>query len=108
MFCILSNSFILLLQWYEQPAVMDKAGEILNYIFTGIFFIEAAIKIIAVEPRIYFNDGWNTFDTVVVIGSFVSIFVSANTSLSIRGTFTILRSFRILRLLRLIKRGNSL
>ena len=66
MFCILSNSFILLLQWYEQPAVMDKAGEILNYIFTGIFFIEAAIKIIAVEPRIYFNDGWNTFDTVVV------------------------------------------
>lgn len=88
--------------------MMDKAGEILNYIFTGIFFIEAVIKMIAVEPRIYFDDGWNTFDTVIVVGSAVSIFVSANSSLSIRGSFTILRIFRVLRLLRLIKRGNSL
>jgi hypothetical protein len=45
---------------------------------------------------------------VIILGSFISIFISANTSLEIKGVITILRSFRILRLLRLIKRGQSL
>jgi hypothetical protein len=83
-------------------------AEILNYIFTVIFFIEAACKLIAFTPRVYFSEGWNIFDFVIILGSFVSIFISANTSLEIRGAITILRSFRILRLLRLIKRGKSL
>jgi hypothetical protein len=80
----------------------------MNYIFTSIFSIEAIIQLIAIEPRVYFSDGWNIFDTVIILGSVLSIFISANTSLEIRGVITILRSFRILRLLRLIKRGNSL
>ena len=63
---------------------------------------------IAVEPRLYFSDSWNIFDLIIIIGSVASIFISANTSLAIKGVITILRSFRILRLLRLIKRGNSL
>jgi hypothetical protein len=63
---------------------------------------------IAIEPRAYFTDGWNIFDLVIIIGSVVSIFISANSSLAIKGVITILRSFRILRLLRLIKRGHSL
>jgi hypothetical protein len=66
------------------------------------------IKLIAIEPRVYFSEGWNIFDFVIIIGSFISIFISANTSLELRGAITILRSFRILRLLRLIKRGKSL
>ena len=45
---------------------------------------------------------------MIILGSFISIFISANTSLEIKGVITILRSFRILRLLRLIKRGQSL
>ena len=80
----------------------------MNYIFTAIFSIEAIIQLIAIEPRVYVSDGWNIFDTVIILGSILSIFISANTSLEIRGVITILRSFRILRLLRLIKRGNSL
>jgi hypothetical protein len=80
----------------------------MNYVFTSIFSIEAIIQLIAIEPRVYFSDGWNIFDTVIILGSVLSIFISANTSLEIRGVITILRSFRILRLLRLIKRGNSL
>jgi voltage-gated sodium channel len=60
---------------------------------------------IAIEPRVYFSDGWNIFDLVIIVGSVISIFISANTSLAIKGVITILRSFRILRLVRLIKRG---
>lgn len=83
-------------------------AEILNYIFTAIFIAEAIIKLIGFGPKIYFSEGWNKFDFTIIVGSFISIFISANTSLEIRGTITIMRSFRILRLLRLISRGKSL
>jgi len=97
-----------MVKWYEEPYIVEYINEILNYIFTAVFFTEAIIKIIAIAPRVYFTDGWNIFDTIIILGSFISIFISANTSLEIKGVITILRSFRILRLLRLIKRGNSL
>jgi voltage-gated sodium channel len=84
---------------------MDQVGEYLNYVFTAIFSVEAIIQMIAIEPRVYFSDGWNIFDLVIIVGSVISIFISANTSLAIKGVITILRSFRILRLVRLIKRG---
>jgi hypothetical protein len=83
-------------------------GEYCEYIFTGFFMLEALIKVISLEPRGYFRDGWNIFDFILVIGSFISLFISKNTSVSIKGTFTILRSFRVLRLLRLLKRARSL
>lgn len=66
------------------------------------------IKVLSLGCREYFHEGWNVFDSIVIFGSFVSIFVSANSSFSLKGVFTILRSFRVLRLLRLIKRGSSL
>jgi hypothetical protein len=97
-----------MIKWYREPASVDRIQEILNYVFTAIFLAEAIIKIIGIAPRVYFSDGWNIFDTVIILGSFISIFISANTSLEIKGVITILRSFRILRLLRLIKRGHSL
>jgi hypothetical protein len=106
--CIIANTLVLMVRWYEEPYIVEFMNEILNYIFTAVFIIEAVIKIIAIAPRVYFSDGWNIFDTIIIMGSFVSIFISANTSLEIKGVITILRSFRILRLLRLIKRGNSL
>lgn len=108
MIIIVLNTLVLFLKWYEQPKEVDQVAEILNYIFTAIFFTEAIIRIIAISPKLYFSEGWNIFDFVIVLGSFLSIFVSANTSLEIRGAITIMRSFRILRLLRLIKRGKSL
>ena len=105
---IILNTVVLFLKWYEELAFVQQLGEDLNYIFTAIFLTEAVIRIIAVSPKTYFKDGWNIFDFVIIIGSFVGIFVSSSSSLGIKGTITILRSFRILRLLRLIKRGKSL
>jgi Ion transport protein len=106
--CILLNTFILLFKWYEQPIFMDRIAEWLNYGFTAIFLFEAVFKIVGIGYKEYFEDGWHIFDTIIIMGSFISIFISANTSLEIRGALSILRSFRILRLLRLIKRGKSL
>lgn len=50
--------------------------EILNYIFTVIFIFEVMVKNLALGPRLYFNDNWNTFDFVIISGSFAGIFIS--------------------------------
>ena len=48
--------------------------EMLNYIFAGIFTIEAIIKIVALG-RFYFKDNWNLFDLVVVIVTLLGIII---------------------------------
>lgn len=63
------------------------------------------IKIIGQGLAVFFREGWNTFDFIVAITSGLSILVSSQTSLEIKGAVTLLRSFRILRILRLLKRG---
>jgi Ion transport protein len=79
--------------------------ENINYVFTAIFALEVIIKLIGQGFKPYFSDGWNTFDCLVAVASGLSIIVSAHTSLSIKGALTLLRTFRILRILRLLKRG---
>jgi voltage-gated sodium channel len=68
------------------------------------------VKIIALGPKLYFNDGWNVFDFIIVIGSIGGIFISNHTQLKISGTTSVLRAFRIfriLRIMRLIKRAGK-
>jgi hypothetical protein len=83
---------------------IKSVREVLNQIFTAIFTVEAIIRLLALGWRNYFKDGWNIFDFLIALGSVIGIFVSMSTSVQIRGTST-LRAFRILRLLRLLKRG---
>eukprot|EP00602_Paraphysomonas_sp_CaronLab_P000749 CAMPEP_0185028382 /NCGR_PEP_ID=MMETSP1103-20130426/14005_1 /TAXON_ID=36769 /ORGANISM="Paraphysomonas bandaiensis, Strain Caron Lab Isolate" /LENGTH=1046 /DNA_ID=CAMNT_0027562775 /DNA_START=74 /DNA_END=3211 /DNA_ORIENTATION=+ len=66
---------------------------ILDTIIRYIFTIEVAVKLIAEEltPWVYFNNNWNTFDFIVVVGSYVS------------GGGSIIVMLRLLRLLRVLK-----
>jgi hypothetical protein len=52
--CIILNTLVLMVKWYREPDIIQNISEILNYIFTAIFFVEAFIKIIAIAPRVYF------------------------------------------------------
>lgn len=49
-------------------------NDIINYIFSSIFAIEAIIKIIALR-KTYFYDGWNIFDFFIVILTFVVLII---------------------------------
>ena len=77
----MANTVILMFKWYESEPYVEQTTEILNYIFTAFFIIEAAIKLISIDLKIYFSEGWNVFDTVIITGSFASIFISADTTL---------------------------
>jgi voltage-dependent calcium channel L type alpha-1D len=102
--CIVLNTIVLMCKWYNQPTNVSSATDYINYAFTGIFALEAIIKIIALG-KIYFNDKWNIFDFIIVIGTFASLFISANTSLSLNGATSIMRTFRVGRIFRLVKRA---
>ena len=63
-----------------------------NYFFTAIFGVEAAMKMMAMSPKYYFQEGWNIFDFIIVALSLFELVVATETS-----GLSVLRSFRLVR-----------
>ncbi|XP_006733498.1 sodium channel protein type 5 subunit alpha-like [Leptonychotes weddellii] len=77
----------------EAMEMLKKEHEV----FTGIFTAEMTFKIIALDPYYYFQQGWNIFDSIIVILSLMEL------GLSRMGNLSVLRSFRLLRVFKLAK-----
>ncbi|XP_033633746.1 sodium channel protein 1 brain-like isoform X2 [Asterias rubens] len=92
--CILLNTVFLMLDHHNINAEMDNVLDIGNKVFTVIFTIECGLKLIALEVK-FFKGGWNVFDLVIVIFSLMDLFLSSIPGLSV------LRTFRLLRILKL-------
>ncbi|XP_061113054.1 voltage-dependent L-type calcium channel subunit alpha-1D-like [Conger conger] len=107
---IILNTLCLAIQHYGQSHVFNSAMDILNMVFTGVFTVEMLLKLIAFKPRGYFTDAWNVFDALVVIGSVVDIVLSEidNTEDSSRISITFFRLFRVMRLVKLLSRGEGI
>uniref|UniRef100_A0A8B9FWX6 Voltage-dependent L-type calcium channel subunit alpha n=1 Tax=Amazona collaria TaxID=241587 RepID=A0A8B9FWX6_9PSIT len=58
----------------------------------------------------YFSDAWNTFDSLIVIGSIVDVVLSEadNSEDSARISITFFRLFRVMRLVKLLSRGEGI
>ena len=105
MACIIGNTIVLAVKWYMMPQIVIDVVEILNYVFMVIFTLEAIIKIFAMRSN-YFKDSWNIFDFVVVVLTAVILAISfAGIGGNLGVTSTILRSLRIGRIFRLVKRA---
>uniref|UniRef100_A0A673TQM7 Sodium channel protein n=1 Tax=Suricata suricatta TaxID=37032 RepID=A0A673TQM7_SURSU len=95
--CIIVNTIFLALEHYK----MDQSFELMlytgNVVFTGIFMAEMVLKIIALDPYSYFSRGWNIFDSVVALLSFVDVMSSQKPSP------LFLRFLRVLRVFKLAK-----
>ncbi|RLN94713.1 hypothetical protein BBJ28_00006176 [Nothophytophthora sp. Chile5] len=79
-----------------SPEVTDVLGGLLSGLDTAIlvvFTAEVILKLLSegLEPWQYFRSAWNTFDCIIVVGSFT------------RGTGGMLTMLRLLRLLRVLK-----
>ena len=79
---IILNTIVLGLKWYGEPDELPDILEIINYVFAGIFTVEAFIKIVALDKD-YFRDGWNVFDFVIVIGTYIGVIVNFTTNVSV-------------------------
>ncbi|XP_072566206.1 voltage-dependent L-type calcium channel subunit alpha-1C isoform X1 [Paramormyrops kingsleyae] len=73
---ILLNTICLAMQHHGQSPSFNKAMNVLNMLFTGLFTVEMILKLIAFKPRGYFSDPWNVFDFLIVIGSIIDVILS--------------------------------
>uniref|UniRef100_A0A3Q1AMK9 Voltage-dependent L-type calcium channel subunit alpha n=1 Tax=Amphiprion ocellaris TaxID=80972 RepID=A0A3Q1AMK9_AMPOC len=107
---IMLNTLCLAVQHYGQSTLFNYVMDILNMVFTAVFTVEMVLKLIAFKPRGYFGDAWNVFDALVVIGSIVDIVLSEidNTEDSARISITFFRLFRVMRLVKLLSRGEGI
>uniref|UniRef100_A0A3B4UKG0 Voltage-dependent L-type calcium channel subunit alpha n=1 Tax=Seriola dumerili TaxID=41447 RepID=A0A3B4UKG0_SERDU len=107
---IMLNTLCLAVQHYGQSTTFNYVMDILNMVFTAVFTVEMVLKLIAFKPRGYFGDAWNVFDALVVIGSIVDIVLSEidNTEDSARISITFFRLFRVMRLVKLLSRGEGI
>uniref|UniRef100_A0AAQ5YTV4 Voltage-dependent L-type calcium channel subunit alpha n=1 Tax=Amphiprion ocellaris TaxID=80972 RepID=A0AAQ5YTV4_AMPOC len=121
---ILGNTLTLAVQHYEQSKLFTSIMDILNMIFTVVFTIEMIIKLLALRAHHYFIDPWNSFDALIVVGSVLDIAVSefsvsfvsplnyhviSNLTRRIgKVSITFFRLFRVLRLVKLLSKGEGI
>uniref|UniRef100_A0A4W6E046 Voltage-dependent L-type calcium channel subunit alpha n=1 Tax=Lates calcarifer TaxID=8187 RepID=A0A4W6E046_LATCA len=109
---ILGNTLTLAVQHYEQSKLFTSIMDILNMIFTVVFTIEMIIKLLALRAHHYFIDPWNSFDALIVVGSVLDIAVSeakhSHCRESGKVSITFFRLFRVLRLVKLLSKGEGI
>lgn len=110
------------MKFYRQPKEYTEVLDILNMIFTAVFALEFIFKLAAFRFKNYFGDAWNVFDFIIVLGSFIDIVYSEVNSLSMmtkestsggKQTGSIIsinffRLFRVMRLVKLLARGEGI
>nr|XP_043882709.1 calcium channel, voltage-dependent, N type, alpha 1B subunit, a isoform X4 [Solea senegalensis] len=110
MIMIALNTVVLMMKFHEAPDFYKAMLKYLNFVFTTLFSLECILKIIAFGPLNYLKDAWNVFDFVTVLGSITDIVVTEiNTKTTDRLLNpSFLRLFRAARLIKLLRKGNTI
>uniref|UniRef100_A0A8C4TUH0 Sodium channel protein n=1 Tax=Falco tinnunculus TaxID=100819 RepID=A0A8C4TUH0_FALTI len=95
--CIVLNTVFMAMEHYPMTEEFENVLSVGNLVFTGIFTGEMVLKLIALDPYEYFQQGWNIFDSIIVTLSLVELGLANVQGLSV------LRSFRLLRVFKLAK-----
>ncbi|XP_029428833.1 voltage-dependent L-type calcium channel subunit alpha-1S [Rhinatrema bivittatum] len=128
-FLIMLNTVCLGMQHYKQSAEITHISDILNVTFTVLFTIEMILKLMAFKAKGYFGDPWNVFDFLIVVGSIIDVILSEIDTLlassgglyclsggcspsadpedTARISITFFRLFRVMRLVKLLSRGEG-
>ncbi|XP_043065867.1 sodium channel protein para isoform X46 [Drosophila bipectinata] len=95
--CIVVNTMFMAMDHHDMNKEMERVLKSGNYFFTATFAIEATMKLMAMSPKYYFQEGWNIFDFFIVALSLLELGLEGVQGLSV------LRSFRLLRVFKLAK-----
>ncbi|XP_037098583.1 voltage-dependent L-type calcium channel subunit alpha-1C isoform X6 [Syngnathus acus] len=82
-------------------------------VFDFLIVIGSIIDVILSEINHYFVDAWNAFDALIVVGSIVDIAITEvnglqNSEENARISITFFRLFRVMRLVKLLSRGEGI
>nr|XP_020639736.1 sodium channel protein type 8 subunit alpha isoform X4 [Pogona vitticeps] len=95
--CIVLNTLFMAMEHHPMTPQFEHVLAVGNLVFTGIFAAEMFLKLIAMDPYYYFQEGWNIFDGFIVSLSLMELMLADVEGLSV------LRSFRLLRVFKLAK-----
>ncbi|XP_052780217.1 muscle calcium channel subunit alpha-1-like isoform X4 [Mya arenaria] len=105
---IMVNTIALAMKFYGQSDDYSEALDYMNMIFTGVFTLEFALKLTAFRIKNYFGDPWNVFDFIIVLGSYIDIiYTEVNTGSRII-SINFFRLFRVMRLVKLLSKGEGI
>lgn len=106
--CILANTLVLALHWFNQSEQLIEILDMINIGFNIVFTVEAAVKIYALRCE-YFKDGWNLYDFLIVAVTYIVLALTFMKVFSGAGSLTtILRVFRVGRVIRLAKKAKRI
>ncbi|XP_057605213.1 voltage-dependent T-type calcium channel subunit alpha-1H isoform X3 [Hippopotamus amphibius kiboko] len=104
MVAILTNTLSMGVEYHEQPDELTNALEISNIVFTSMFALEMLLKLLACGPLGYIRNPYNIFDGVIVVISVWEIIGQADGGLSVLRTFRLLRVLKLVRFLPALRR----
>ncbi|RUS89209.1 hypothetical protein EGW08_003019, partial [Elysia chlorotica] len=94
---ILLNTLSMAVEHHNQPELLTLILEYSNIVFCVLFGAEMAFKILSYGVFGYISNGFNVFDSFIVILSIVELAQGGASGLSV------LRTFRLLRILKLVR-----
>uniref|UniRef100_A0A8C9MZ92 Calcium voltage-gated channel subunit alpha1 H n=1 Tax=Serinus canaria TaxID=9135 RepID=A0A8C9MZ92_SERCA len=97
MIAILINTLSMGIEYHEQPDELTNALEISNIVFTSMFALEMLLKLLAFGIFGYIKNPYNIFDGIIVVISVWEIIGQSD------GGLSVLRTFRLLRVLKLVR-----
>ena len=108
---IIGNTVVLLIGYFDAPEILDdiigQASSIFNYFFT----MELILKLLAFGFD-YFKDGWNSFDFIIVAGSWGDFIIQTTFTDAQKEQLpfdtSMLRLFRAARLVKLLNRSKTI
>jgi hypothetical protein len=107
MSCIVLNTIVMAMTFFGMDLEYETALEMINYAFAIIFTVEAVIKLAGLQWN-YFDDNWNRFDFAIVCGTNIGIVLLFAANVGLGSVTTLVRTFRVGRILRLIQGAKSL
>lgn len=101
------NTAVMAMNSYPGHPTLEVFFAFLNKIFSIVFNFEMIVKLYALREE-YFKISANLFDMFIVISSDIGVIVELlGLSAGLSVAVTILRAFRILRIVRLLKRNKE-
>lgn len=102
------NTVFLAVEYDGMPKVLIDMLEASNTSFTCIFALEMVVKLIGLGLKDYVSDGFNVFDGVIVIIGLIELFGNLMGGNVNSQGITVLRTFRLLRIFKIVKSWKTL
>ncbi|KAI1896125.1 hypothetical protein AGOR_G00091590 [Albula goreensis] len=104
MIAILINTLSMGIEYHEQPEELTDVLEISNIVFTSMFALEMLLKVLAYGLFGYIKNPYNIFDGIIVVISVWEIIGQSDGGLSVLRTFRLLRVLKLVRFLPALRR----